>query len=319
MIKNKTSAASSEFERFRALLRGDLEVFLYVVEDLEVRYGDRYRGDALFILDRLDAFARNQGETLGDVLRFYRSFIERVTRERREFQESGAWPVETGLDEQAHREYLYSLSLSTALNRSRYELSLDYRRAVEELMKVGASVLEIGPGNCLDAAFASSWGHVEAYELNALSRVWQRLLNSGSRIDLRIEECRFEREQAYDWVTMIELLEHLPDPSVYLEKAFRVLRDGGLAYLTFALRMPQADHLWLFQSVNECRDMLQKSGFGLLREHCLIDTWMPYDEADLWGLADDPAHAAIYCCVAQKRADWLAEGWSGDFNAELGE
>lgn len=302
---------------FRALLHGDLEVFRYVVEDLEARYGDRYRRDALLILDRLDAFARDQGDALGEVLRFYRSYIDRVLQERREFQESGAWPTAAKLDEQAHREYLYSLSLSSVLDQCRYELFLDYRRAVEELMKAGAAVLEIGAGNCLDATFASSRGHVEAYELNPLSRVWQHLLDADSRIDLRIEECRFEREQAYDWVTMIELLEHLPDPAVYLEKTFRVLRDGGLAYLTFALRMPQADHLWLFQSVHECRELLQESGFGLLREHCLIDTWMPYDEADLWSLADNPAQAAIYCCVAQKRADRLAEGWREDFNAEL--
>jgi SAM-dependent methyltransferase len=307
----------SDFERFRALLCGSLEVFLYVVEELERRYGDRYRCDALFILDRLDAFARNQGETLGEALLFYRSYLDRVTRERRGYQESGAWPVKTEPDEKAHLEYLYSLSLSTVLNRSRYELFLDYRHAVEKLMKAGASILEIGAGNCLDATFASSRGHVEAYELNPLSRIWHRLLDPGSQIDLRIEECRFECEQAYDWVTMVELLEHLPDPSTYLEKAFRVLRDGGLAYLTFALRMPQADHLWLFQSVHECQDLLRESGFGLLREHCLIDTWMPYDEADLWSLADDPAHAAIYCCVAQKRADRPAEDGLEDFNAEL--
>ena len=308
---------SSGFSAFRALLRGDLEVFRYVVEDLEARYGDRYRRDALLILDRLDAFARKQGDTLGGVLRFYRRYIDRVMQERREFQESGAWPAETERHEQAHREYLYSLSLSSVLNRSRYELFLDYRRAVEELMKAGASVLEIGAGNCLDAVFASSWGRVEAYELNPLSRVWQNLLDAGSRIDLRLEECRFEREQAYDWVTMIELLEHLPDPAVYLGKAFRVLRDGGLAYLTFALRMPQADHRWLFQSVHECRDLLEESGFGLLRERCLIDTWMPYEEADLWSLVDNPAYAAIHCCVAQKHADRLAAGWREDFNAEL--
>lgn len=318
MKVSEPSPATRDFEAFLALLQGDLEVFLCMAKDLEARYGGLYRKDALFILNHLDAFARHQGETLGDVLGFYRNYVDRVSRERRIFQATGAWPAALGPDgDWAYRKYLYALTLSTMLTPSRYELFLDYRRALEDHLLPGSSILEIGAGNCLDAASASTRGRVEAYERNPLSRVWQSLLDPAGRIDLRIEECRFERAQAHDWVTMIELLEHLPDPATYLEGALRVLRDDGLAYMTFALRMPQADHLWPFQSVEECRELLQVSGFRLVRDHCLIDTCMPYEENERWSLAEDSTQAVIYCCLARKHVDRQAASRLADFNAQF--
>lgn len=310
--------APGDFNGFVALLCGELEVFLYPVTDLAERWGDRYRQDALYILDRLAAFAHGQGESLGDALRFYRSHVDQVALDRRRFLDEGVWPDPAAPeDEKAHRQYLYALTLSTVLNRSRYELFLNYRRAVKKYMKPGALVLEIGAGNCLDAAFASACAKVEAYEKNPLSRVWRCLVDPEGRIDLHLEECRFERASACDWVTMIELLEHLPDPSAYLQGASRVLRDDGLAYLTFALRMPQHDHLWLFESVQECRDLLAENRFRVLRDDCLIDSCLPFRGDERWHLADHPAHPAIYCCLAQKHGGEPRSVSLEDFNAAL--
>jgi SAM-dependent methyltransferase len=291
-------ATLESFADFLDLLQDDLEFFRYPVLDLVDRYGESYKGNALFILGRLEKFAGAQGDTLVDTLSFYARYVKQVAEDRQRLQggtKAGAIPW----DRQFQLEYIYALTLSTALNRSRYELFVDYRRVLEEHFQRGA-LLEIGAGNCLDAEFASSCGTVRAYEKNELSRVWQSALSLDKTFDLRIEEYRFDEPDAYDFVTMIELLEHLEDPGKCLENTARVLKDGGLAYLTFAIRMPQIDHLFNFMSVQECRNLLAETSLAPIWEQCLIDTYLPFEENERWRLADDPRQAVIYCCLVRK-------------------
>src|SRR5436305_1283080 len=163
------------FEDLLRLLQGDLEVFRYPVLDLAERYGQRYREGALSILSKLEEFAGAQGQTLADALQLYRAHVAETAEDRRLYRglrKESAVPQ----DLLFKRRYLYALTLSTVLNRSRYELFLDYRKIIGEHVRRGSSILEIGAGNCLDACVASSYGKVRAYEKNELSRVWHRIL-----------------------------------------------------------------------------------------------------------------------------------------------
>jgi SAM-dependent methyltransferase len=300
-----------------ALLHGDLETFRYPVLDLAERHGERYRRDAVFILRKLEELVAGNGETLEGALELYRRYVESVLKERQQPPRREDGPAVDALleDPGFQRSYLQTLALSTVLNRSRYELFLDYRRSLAEHCRQGISILEIGAGNCLDAAYACAFGRVVAFERNEQSRLWQRLLGLEGRVDLRIGRYGFEDPPVFDLVVMIELLEHLPDPAGFLRGAFRVLKDGGLAYLTFALRMPQIDHLQDFTSIEECRALVAESGFALVREHCLIDTYQDFDEEERWALAQDSSHAAIWCCLCRKRTA-STDGWLDQFNEE---
>ncbi len=294
-----------------AVLSGPGEIFDGPAGDLRARYGPGYLADAAMILRHLERFAALHGETLGDALASYRGHVDQAAAERRSLH-AGPSPATAAdqamADAGFRRRYLYALTLSTVLNRSRYELFRDYRGSLERHAGRGWRLLEVGAGNCLDAAFASRHGSVLAFERNDLSRQWHGILELQGRVDLRIAECRFAPAGAYDMVTLIELLEHLADPAACLRGAWRALRGGGLAYLTFAIRMPQVDHLTWFASPEECRELVCASGFAVLGERCLPDTVEPFAEADRWALAADPRQAVIYCCLAEKPARAPAAG-----------
>jgi SAM-dependent methyltransferase len=281
------------------LFRNDLEIFRYPVLDLVERYGFGYQEDALFVLGKLEKFAGAQDETLLEALSFYARYVMQVADDRLLLQ---GVPKVGGVqwDRRFELEYLYALTLSTVLNRSRYELFQDYRRTLEEHCSRQCAFLEVGAGNCLDAGFASSFGTVNVYEKNELTRAWPTILGLEKSIDLHIEEYRFDEPEAYDFVTMIEFLEHLENPGQCLENTARVLKEGGLAYLTFAIRMPQIDHLFNFTSIQECRDLVNQAGFDLIREQCLVDTYLPFEESERWELAEDSRQAVIYCCLVRK-------------------
>jgi SAM-dependent methyltransferase len=302
------AATIQEFPDLLRLLGAGLELFHYSASDLGERYGDAYKSDAVFLFQKAEDFARACGDDLHAALASYRAWIERAAVGRSASgppHAAGAGGRTAGLsldDPGLRRDYFYALTLSTALNRSRYELSRHYRQSVQEHLRAGATTLEIGAGNCLDAALASRYGRVCAYEKNDLSRVWLRLLDLAGSVDLRIESYLFDQPRTFDLVVMIELLEHVADPGAYLEGAYRVLKDEGLAFLTFAVRMPQFDHLTDFASIEECRGLLADHGFAIRQERCLIDTYLPFEEADRWRLAGDSTHPLVYSCLVSKVA-----------------
>jgi len=311
-----TTVAS--FADVLSLLGPGMELFHYSACDLSERYGEAYEADAVYIFQKLADFARLCGDDPRAALASYASWVEQAAAERssdpRPAAERPGGPL---LDAAFRRRYLYALTLSTVFNRSRYELLRHFRRVVAANLPPGAKVLEIGAGNCLDAAFASRYGQVSAYEMNDLSRVWLELLDLAHRVDLRIEEYRFDQPRRFDFVAMVELLEHVADPARYLEGASRVLRDEGLAYFTFAIRMPQFDHLTELGSIQECRDLLSGHGFAVRDEQCLVDTYLPFAEGDRWQLGEDPRHAVIYSCLAHKDGRPAAAETLYEFNREI--
>lgn len=62
----------------------------------------------------------------------------------------------------------------------------------------------------------------------------------------------------YDKVVCGELLEHLEDPEALLHKLRSMLADEGKLFLTTAIWAAAIDHIYLFKSAQEVRNMLEK-------------------------------------------------------------
>lgn len=312
------------FEDFMSRLRSDCESFVYHVGELGELYGDTYRRDATFIMQRLEDFASSNGDALPDILRLYEGHTRELLEEYKAYRKAGRYPHSSEGEiehlvggEQFKKEYLYILTLSTALNRSRYEVHLHFKEMAEKYLRPGSAILEIGGGNCLDALVASDYGKVRVYEKNELSRAWCGLLGLQDKVELKTQTYRFDEPGRYDFVVMIELLEHVTDPSAYLEGAYAVLAEGGLAYLTFALRMPQVDHLYEFTTVEECQAMIDAAGLRVVEEYCTISSHRPFEEKERWELARDPQYPATYCCLVGKPAPEEVAPQIDSFNEEL--
>jgi Methyltransferase domain len=311
-------------EQFLKQLDGELELFRYAIRDLLERYGDRYHADATFILTNLARFAAPHNQTLADILRLYADYLKQLLAEYHSFAQTGRYPhlTEGELaqlfgDARFQINYLYILTLSTPLNRSRYEVFLHYRRMLAKYLKAAHSLLEIGGGNCLDALSLSAYGKVEVYERNPWSLSWLELLGLQDKIALQIADYEFADDRKYDFVAMIELLEHVSAPVAYLRGLHRVLKDGHYAYCTFAIRMPQFDHLYQFNSIADCQKLLADSGLQVVEDYCTINTHQPFAEAARWQLAADRRYAITYCCLVQKQSPHARQQLINLFNEEI--
>lgn len=66
------------------------------------------------------------------------------------------------------------------------------------------------------------------------------------------------------FLTNVEVLEHLEDPLAFLRGLRSLLEPGGLGMITAAVTAPNADHIYLYNSVDELVAQVKEAGFLLI-------------------------------------------------------
>ena len=123
-------------------------------------------------------------------------------------------------------------------------LRLDYidRRAG----LAGKEVLDVGcGGGILAESMAQRGAHVTGIDMGeaplAVARLHQH--ESGIEVDYRqitAEALAEEKPSAYDVVTCLEMLEHVPEPASVIQACQRLVRPGGQVFFSTINRNPKA-------------------------------------------------------------------------------
>ena len=73
-----------------------------------------------------------------------------------------------------------------------------------------------------------------------------------------------ESPRKWPFLVSVEVLEHLEDPVTFLKALKKMLDPEGLAFITAAITAPNADHIYLYNNVQEVIDQLHQAGFTLV-------------------------------------------------------
>lgn len=109
-----------------------------------------------------------------------------------------------------------------------------------------ATVLDVGcGGGLLSEALAGEGARVTAIDLAPDLLKMARLhgLESGVRVEYRqmaVEALADEQPGAFDAVTCMEMLEHVPDPASVIRACARLLKPGGSLFVSTLNRTPAA-------------------------------------------------------------------------------
>src|SRR4249919_1478580 len=116
----------------------------------------------------------------------------------------------------------------------------------ERLQLRGARVLDVGcGGGLLSEALSRDGAQVTALDLSPdlVEIAKLHLLESGLRVDYRLQSVESLAEElpgAFDAITCMEMLEHVPDPGSVLAACATLLEPGGRLFLSTLNRTPAA-------------------------------------------------------------------------------
>lgn len=116
----------------------------------------------------------------------------------------------------------------------------------------GLKVLDVGCGGGLISEAMSAFGaEVTGIDMGEapLSVAKLHLLESDEKVEylkITAEELAEQRPETYDVVTCLEMLEHVPDPSLVIQACANMVKPGGDVYFSTINRNPKA---WLFAIV----------------------------------------------------------------------
>lgn len=120
------------------------------------------------------------------------------------------------------------------------------RYVADRVTLAGARVLDVGCGaGLLSEAMALQGADVTALDLAPeLVRIARlHALESGVQVDYRVhavEEAAAELPGAFDAVTCMEMIEHVPDPLSVIRACAQALRPGGRLFVSTLNRTPAA-------------------------------------------------------------------------------
>lgn len=132
--------------------------------------------------------------------------------------------------------------------------------------------VEIGPGHGLmvaQAAMDPRCGAAMGWDVSetslAATRDSLRRLGVDDRVALRSMDV-FNAEssgETFDSLVLSEVLEHLEQPRLALDRVRACLRPGGRAFLNVPVNSPAPDHIFLFRSPEEVVALVEAAGLAV--------------------------------------------------------
>lgn len=183
------------------------------------------------------------------------------------------------------QKYMLGLQVSGYLWRNHRQILRFYRKCLEKMY--GEGYLEIGPGHgqyfaeCIKASRFKKYTAIDLSQTSLdLTRNYIKLKGLSADYELILDDAtRHEFKGKFDGICLSEVLEHLESPSEMLDRIYELLSDEGLFYVNVPLNAPAKDHLYLFSSIDEIKDLFSRQGFVIVDDLAVTSDGRPLEKA----------------------------------------
>jgi SAM-dependent methyltransferase len=221
----------------------------------------------------LEEYAAFNNITAADAVDTYTAYITKYNRHCKEFLKTGRYPLANGDTSFSVTREAYDvvLMLSILFTPHRYRIM----QLLQQKSEPAAAALYIGLGSGLEIALTDDkYKEAVGYDLS----VNDFLFTKFAAHQLNIELYTGQKENYFDAVYLIELLEHLDDPFALLKVCHGSLKKGGKIYLTTATNIPQFDHLYNFpEDHTGFEQQLQQLGFTVVYKEAIQHHYLSID------------------------------------------
>jgi 2-polyprenyl-3-methyl-5-hydroxy-6-metoxy-1,4-benzoquinol methylase len=229
------------------------------------------------------AFCRAQGVSDARLTESYLTIVNDTLREQARFRKEKRYRFSTFaevadsvyFDDDYMSRYMYGLAVSSFLWPNHLDLFRFFQRTLPTA-KPGR-YLEIGPGHgyfLMTAMRLGAFDDFLAVDISETSINQTRALIGHFAPDLaaraQLQTMDFLDSDlpsgGFDAVVMGEVLEHVEQPSAFLDQIRRVAADDAHIYLSTCINAPAVDHITLFRDPQELERLFAASGLAIADE-----------------------------------------------------
>ena len=273
------SMAPTQFAQLNRLIDLQLAVFPEHRGFLTKRFSD---SDAAH-LEFCDQLSGNvfaiAGNDINRIVEDYRWLSDMVLEEELFFRREGKYRLSKFSDalQQVYAnkpfmtKYMNGLLASQLWWRNHTEVLRYFRDGFLPGNKKSFSHLEVGPGHGLFLALAAgapNCASAEGWDISEASldgmRSALKAIGAPGNISLKAVNIFEAPSGQFDSITFSEVLEHLEEPLKALKILRGLLAPGGRIFVNAPVNSPAPDHLYLFRTPEEVRDMVAEAGLEII-------------------------------------------------------
>lgn len=228
---------------------------------------------------RYQSYIEKAGKSLSYGLDCYVQLVEHMVHERLEFLRSGRYAnssfaeVERQLylNPEAFEYHMHGLVFAQFFWPDQAARFQFFAKQIRSRLTGKKRYLEIGGGHGLYIIEAISQAppdmQFQLIDISPSSMELVQGIAEGLAIDFRLMNIfDYVPEEKFDFIALGEVIEHLEDPLALLRRVRELLAPDGTVFITTPANAPTIDHIYLFNSVDEIRAMLNEAGFSVLDE-----------------------------------------------------
>tara|TARA_B100000900_G_C20596916_1_gene723820 strand:- start:2749 stop:3657 length:909 start_codon:yes stop_codon:yes gene_type:complete len=261
------------------VFKNDKRHFKKLKENIS-NFDEQYFIDSNIFFTRYDNYLKKINKNFSFAVNAYLKMVKTMNYEHFEFLRSGKYSS-SSFDEVNLNVYsnpkvmenlLHGLILSQFLWKQHYETFRYFCSNFTNILKPKNNYLEIGAGHGLYLSkvvdnFKKNLNYT-VIDISQTSINFSKNFIANKSISYICEDIfYFKPKMNYDFITMGEVLEHVEDPVNLLKRVKNLLNKNGCLFITTPTNAPSIDHIYLFNNVEEIREMIYKCGFKILKEN----------------------------------------------------
>lgn len=236
-------------------------------------------------------FCISKGDTIEYLAQSYSLLVKETLKEQIFFAKHGCYRYKSYEEvkdkvynnNEYMKMYMTGLCISTALWENHTKM-FDFFIQTLSRANNGEIYLEIGPGHgffLMEAMKKTQYQLYEAVDISETSVNMTRRILEFNKIDAKFElRCvdflQMETQRKFDAIVMGEVLEHVEEPILFLNKIYSIAHQDTYIYISTCLNAPEIDHIFLFSTLAEVENLFKKA--GLIIQDKLI---LPYQNESL--------------------------------------
>lgn len=242
--------------------------------------------EELLSLENLLKYFISKGETIDSMVDAYLNIIKVYNTTHREFLKTGRYRYskfsevcdKVYYNKEFMHQYMLMQNISQYLFITHLEITRYFKNMLIKNNFSSGRYLEIGQGYGNYFMLALKYTNMDFYEGIDLSKTSvegsieyiKANISTSKPYEIKLQDFyHYDSKDKIKLVVSTEVLEHVEEPQLFLEKVRDILSNDGLAFITTAINAPALDHIYLFNNKEEIFEMVDKVDLKIEDYICL--------------------------------------------------